>query len=259
MSIIALCSATGAPGATTTALALGWAWPVAHPDRRALVVDADVAGSGILPGYLQAGIPAGGGVLALAAERSAIDPHAVLEHAVALDVSAARMVLTGVTDPAQARALGSVWSGLVRAARDLGQGGVDMIVDVGRLGHQHQPTVLLEQADLVVVVLRSSLPSVTGAASALRSLREMRGPGPRTTAVLVGEGQPYMAREIDRALDLDRLVRLADDQWAATILSIGGATGWRFERSVLLRSARLLASDLAAGIEAVTPSRAVRS
>ncbi|MGV8966605.1 MAG: hypothetical protein ACOH2F_10020 [Cellulomonas sp.] len=258
MSLIAVCSATGAPGVTTTALALGWVWPATRPGHRSLVVDADVAGSGILPGFLQAGVPAGGGVLALAGSRTFIDPGAVLEHVVALDESESRLVLTGITDPSQARVLGHVWSGLAHVATDLGSAGVDVIVDLGRLGHRHEPTDLLERADVVVVMLRGTLTSITGATSALRSLRELRGPGPRTTAVLIGEGQPYPAREITRELDLDHLHTLPDDPPAAAVLSGGGTTGWRFERSALLRGARGLAAQLIGPIDALAPTWAVR-
>ena len=259
MSLVVVCSGTGAPGVTTTALALGWVWHAAKPGRRVLVVDADVAGSGILPGFLQAGIPAGGGVLALAGSRTVIDLGAVLGHAVALDGSKTRMVLTGVTDPAQARVLGLVWSGLARTADDLGDAGVDLIVDLGRLGHRYEPTDLLERADVVAVVFRGTLAAITGAASALRSLRAVRGPGPRTTGVLIGEGQPYQGREIARELELAALPTLPDDLGAAAVLAGGGATGWRFERSALLRGARGLATQLTEPVDVPVPTGAVQS
>lgn len=253
MSLIVLCSATGAPGVTTTTLALGWVWPLVFPDRRVLVVDADVAGSGILPGYLQAGVPAGGGVLGLAAERAPITPGAVLEHCLALDPSEDRLVLTGITDPAQARALWPVWSGLVDVARDLGVAGVDVLVDLGRLGHRHEPTVLVEQADVVAVVLGSTLASVSGTVSGLRALRDTRGPGPSTGAVVVGRSDPYTPGEIARELGLEHLPVVARDTWAAGVLSTGGGLGWRFERSALLRSARELAAGLMAGVDVLVP------
>ena len=253
MSLIVLCSATGAPGVTTTALALGWVWPLVHPDRRVLVVDADVAGSGILPGYLQAGVPAGGGVLGLAAERAPITTGAVLEHSLALDSSEDRLVLTGITDPAQARALWPVWSGLVEAARDLGAAGVDVLVDLGRMGHRHEPTVLIEQADVVSVVLGSTLASVSGAVSGLRALRDARGPGPSTGAVVVGQPAPYTPGEIARELHLEHLPVVAHDTWAAGVLCTGGGVGWRFERSALRRSARELATGLMESVDVLVP------
>lgn len=252
MSVVVLCSATGAPGVTTTTLAVGWVWPLVVPGRRAVVVDADVAGSGVLPGYLQAGVPAGGGVLGLAGERGVLSVDLLLEQALALDPGEQRLVLTGVTDPAQARALGPVWRGLLDAAGHLDATGIDLLVDVGRLGHRHEPTAMLEHADTVAVVTRSNLAALTGATAGLQRLRDLRDPGLETTAVLVGEGQPYPARQIGRELDADPLPVMALDPWAAGALATGGALGWRFDRSALLRTARTLAVILSAGHPALS-------
>ncbi|MGW6130782.1 hypothetical protein ACWFNE_12225 [Cellulomonas sp. NPDC055163] len=244
MTLLVLCSASGAPGVTTTALGLGWVWPLVHPERRVLVVDADPAGSGVLPGYLHAGVVAGGGVLALAAERSRPGPNAFLDEALALDPGASRMVLLGFTSTAQARAVTPVWEALTDAARVLDAAGVDVVVDAGRLGHRYEPAVLLQAADAVAVVLASSLRAVTTTAAALRDLRASRGPGSRTTAVVVGERRPYSTREISTELELEPLPPVAVDRWAAGALAEAGSTGWRFERSALLRSARDLAQHL---------------
>jgi len=254
MTMTVLCSATGAPGVTTTALALAWVWPWVRPDRRVLVVDADAAGSGILPGYLHVGTAPGGGVLALAAERTALSAETVFEHSIALDPGDQRVLLTGVTDPGQARTARAVWTGLGEVAAELDSVGVDVVVDVGRLGHRYEPSALLEHAQVVALVLRSTLPSVAGAAGALRRLREMRGPGSSTTAVLIGDGQPYTAREIARELSVEPLHLVATDRWAAEALSPGTPSGWRFERSPLLRSARGLVGSLTAEIDALTPA-----
>ena len=49
MAVIALCSASGSPGVTTTAVALAWNWP-----RPVMLVEADpVGGSAILAGTFQ--------------------------------------------------------------------------------------------------------------------------------------------------------------------------------------------------------------
>ncbi|WP_448060647.1 hypothetical protein [Cellulomonas hominis] len=252
MSLFTLCSATGAPGVTATALALGWVWPLVHPDRQVLVVDADVAGSGILPGYAQAGVPTGGGVLALAAERDLATATEVLEHAIALDPDARRLVITGVNTTVQARPLAPVWRSLADVAPALDAARIDVIADVGRLGHRYEPTALVEQADLVAVVVNSTLESVTAGRAAFNALRRSRGPGAPTTALLVGAGNPYSASEIATELDLDRLPVVALDRWAARALIEGSATGWRFDRSPLLRSAREVARLLP---EALKPIR----
>lgn len=244
MTLLALCSATGSPGVTTTTAAMWFEWPAARAGRQVMMVDADAAGSGILPGYLRAGIPAGGGVMGLAAERGEPDPARILEHAVSFDPDARRMVLTGITDPIQARALSPAWTALVDSTPGLDASGIDALVDAGRLGHRNEPTLLLEHADVVVVVLRSTLVSVTGAAAALRSLRELRGIGRPVRAALVGERQPYTASEIARELDVGRVPVVGLDGWAAQKLATGGAGGWRFGSSALLRGARRAVHDL---------------
>lgn len=244
MSLFTLCSATGAPGVTTTALALGWVWPLVHPGRRVLVVDADVAGSGVVPGYAQAGVPTDGGVLALAAERASVTVELLVEHAVALDPDALRLVLTGLNTTAQARPLASVWQAIARAVPDLEAAHTDVVVDVGRLGHRHEPTALIEQADVLAVVFGSTLTSVTAAVATIRTLKESRGPGASPSAVLIGAGDPYTRGEIATELDGSPLSVIATDRWAARALTGAGTTGWRFDRSPLLRSARELALHL---------------
>ena len=160
MSVVALTSARGAPGVTTTALALVSAWELARPGRRVLLVDADPAGSGVLTGPLRTGVPDSAGISLLAAARLPLSVEQVIGCAVALDEGSTRMVLPGVADPMQARPLAATWSALVDVARDLSGHGVDVVVDAGRLGHRHEPTPWLSQADLLAVVVRGDLASV---------------------------------------------------------------------------------------------------
>lgn len=256
MSLTVLCSASGAPGATTATLALLWTWPHAVPGRRALLLDADPAGSSLLPHFLAAGIPAGGGVLGLAAERGT-SADAVLRHAVSLDAGEERLVLTGLAEPAQARPLASTWTGLVEVARDVATGGLDVLVDAGRIGHRWEPSPLIEAADVVVVVTRSTLAAVTAARSALRTLRERRGPGTKNTALVVGRPDPYTATEVATALEVDPLSPLPLDPSAADALASGGSAGWRFARSPLLRAAGDVAAALAAQVQPLAPRPSV--
>ncbi len=256
MSLVALCSASGAPGVTTAALALLSAWPQAAPGGRALLIDADPAGSGLLSGFLEAGIPAGGGVLGLAAERGT-SGDAVLRHAVSLDPGETRLVLTGVAEPAQARPLSSTWTGLVEVARDIGANGLDVVVDAGRLGHRWEPTQLIDAADVAVVVTRSSLAGVTAARAALRSLREGRGPGAHVTVLVVGPSDPYSVAEVATALEVDPLPALPLDDWAAQALAGGGSPAWRFIRAPLVRAAHDVAASLVARLQTLAPRPSV--
>ncbi len=70
MTAIALVSAKGSPGVTTTALALSHAWPEVHPERRVLIAECDAAGGDIATGYLRGTLDDSRGLLALSAQRS---------------------------------------------------------------------------------------------------------------------------------------------------------------------------------------------
>lgn len=243
MSVFAVCSAHGAPGATTTALAMTWSWPLVQPERRVLLVDADPAGSGLLTGLLRTGVAETAGLLALAARRAPLSAEDVIECAVALDADSARMVVPGVAEPLQARPLNGTWNALRLSTRELGRLGVDVVLDVGRLGHRYEPTPLLEEADLVTVVVRGDLASLVPAAAAIRALRAARPGRIPPGALVIGSG--YSPAEISEALEVSATLSLPRDEWAASALTSGRTAGWRFDRSPLLRSARAVVERLA--------------
>lgn len=252
MSVVALCSAHGAPGVTTAALALCWSWPQARADRRVLLVDADPAGSGLLTGYLSPGVPDSVGVSVLAAARGALSPEQVIGCSLALDAEGTRMVLPGVADPVQARPLASMWTALVSAARDLSDAGVDVVVDIGRVGHQFEPRVWLTQADLVGVVVAGTVASVAPAAAAVRGLAVERA-GRLVPVGVVTDAGGYSRVQIAEAMGVTEVLELVADEWAARSFAAGEVAGWRFERSPLLRAARAAVER----IGALVPERAV--
>ncbi len=243
MSVVALTSAHGAPGVTTSALALVSAWVLARPGRRVLLVDADPAGSGVLTGPLRAGVPDSAGISLLAAARPPLSMEQVIGCAVALDEASTRMVLPGVADPLQARPLAATWSALVDVARDLSLHGVDVVVDAGRLGHRHEPTPWLSEADLLVVVLRGDLAGVLPAAAAVRTLTALRAGRTAPLGLVVDPGA-YSAVEVAAALGVREVLTVARDEWAANALADGAARGIRWDRSPLMRSARSVVERL---------------
>lgn len=252
MTVIALTSAKGSPGVTTTALALAWAWPQVAPGRRVLVVDADMAGGDLAPGYLRGAVSSTDGVLGLAAARPADLAAGLWDHVIAVDQSSTTLLLTGISDPAQARSLAGVWPSLAEVFTDPdGElSGVDVLVDLGRVGTAHEAAALRARADLVLLVLRSSLRASAAARAAGRRLVEERTGLPGGTdslgCVVVGEGQPYAAGEIAAAIGLPVHARMAWDPVSAAVLSEGDAASWRFARSALMRSATACATDLLA-------------
>lgn len=228
---------------TTTALALTWMWPVVHPDRKVLLLDADPAGSGLLTGYLRAGVPDSAGVLALAAQRPPLSAEQTIECALALDTDSTRMVLPGVSDPVQARPLAATWTALADTGRELGRFGVDVVVDAGRLGHRSEPTSLLHAADAVAVTARSEIASLVPAAAAVRRLRDERPGRIAPVALVIGDG--YSPGEITTTLGVGDALPVSLDAWTALRFAEGGAQGWRFDRSPLLRTVRAVIERLA--------------
>ena len=207
-------------------------------------MDADPAGSGLLAGPLRSGVPASAGVSVLAAVRPPLSVEQVMGCCVALDAASRRMVLPGVVDPVQARPLAATWSALVAVARDLSRQGVDVVVDVGRLGHRHEPTPWLTEADLVAIVVRSDLASVLPASAAVRPLTAMRAPHAALVGLVVDPGG-YTVGEISAALGTGEVLSIARDEWAARALLGGAGQGIRLDRSPLMRSARAVVERLA--------------
>lgn len=244
MSVVALVSAHGAPGVTTSALAVVSAWELARSGRRVLLVDADPAGSGLLTGLLRSGVPDSAGISLLAAARPPLSVEQVVGCSLALDEASTRMVLPGVADPMQARPLATTWSALVDVARDLSDHGVDVVVDTGRLGHRHEPTPWLTEADLLAVVVRGDLAAVLPAAAAVRTLSSLRAGRAAPIGLVVDPGA-YSAGEIAVALGVNEVLMIARDDWAARALLDGAGRGIRFGRSSLMRTARSVAERLA--------------
>lgn len=251
MALFTLCSASGAPGVTTTALALTRAWASAVSRQAALLIDADPVGSALIPGFVEAGIPTGGGILGVAAER-ANTADDVLRHSVALDESATSLILTGVSEPGQARPLAAVWTTLVEVAHELDRSGLDVIVDSGRLGHRWEPQALIDAADAVVLAIRGTLPEVAAARAALAQLQSRRPTGTPTRVLVVGRPSPYSAGDVARALDVEALPELPEDAWAARALSLLSPATTRLRRSALLRAATETAAAL---MRTATPAR----
>jgi hypothetical protein len=251
--VIGLLSGKGSPGVTTAALALALAWPQppptdTSPDATVVMVDADPAGCGTVPGFLRGAVPEGAGLPGLmpSAER-VIRAEEVASVAVALDETQQRLLVPGAADALRTKAVTPVWPGLARTLTDLSGGGVTVLVDAGRLGTTDTLTPLLGVADVLVVVARSSLLSVTGARSAIRQLRQSTAPACRSRRVVVlvvGPDRPYPAGEIARSLAVPVVGTLAWDPAAAPVLSDGEPANWRFSRSPLLRSARAAAVRL---------------
>ncbi|MHB8449104.1 MAG: hypothetical protein ACYDAQ_01325 [Mycobacteriales bacterium] len=241
MAVLALASAKGAPGASTTALALALVWP-----RPILLVECDPAGGDLLAGYLAGADPPGGGLLglALAARHTTLGGGDVSDRALSLDSSGARLVLTAPADARQLRPITDAADRLVELLASFGEpgSGPDVILDVGRLGETGSAR-WCHGADLLVLLVRPTLRGASAARSRLAAAENAAVGGARSVLVLVGDG-PYREREISGALALPVFGAIAHDPVAAGVLCGERIAGRTFDRSPLMRSARSLSQVL---------------
>lgn len=245
MSVIALVSAKSS-AVTVSALALALSAP-----KPTLLAECDPAGGTIRTGYLQGHSTAAVGLHQLAtAERSGDLAEVFEHHLVPLDGTAGqRLLLPGLTDPAQAPALAGTWEKLVRMWPVLEGEGFDVVIDAGRvlvdggeLNASRFPAPLLRRADVVLLVLRQNLTQVVAAAPTVAALRRdlgQHGTGADALGVLlVSDQKSPSASDISRHLGVGVLAQFDRDEATALALTHGPTGRALTARAPLLRQAR---------------------
>jgi hypothetical protein len=235
--LIALCSAKGAPGVTTSGLALALSWP-----RPVVLAELDPAGGDVLAGYGRGELSAGGlADLELAARRGGLARH-LESQLLRLDPEGTARLLPGLADPAGARHVD--WDRLAATLASMEDGAIDVIADCGRLRAEHFPAAVIRRAAAVVLVTGSTLRAVRAATQAIAGLRGGDGHVGMVATLVVGPGEPYGEREIGEALGVQVIGSLPRDAKAASVLSDGAPAGRLFAQSALLRAARTVAPRL---------------
>jgi hypothetical protein len=242
MAVIALAGCTGAPGVTTSALALLLSWPL-EPGRKMILAECDPDGGAVLHGLLQGTLGDRYGLrnLSVAARKGEFG-GAFWRQLIALDGEDGqpesprdRLLLPGITDPAQAASLGSVWKGLAAMFRGIETDhGHDVLIDLGRSGAFGLSGVLAEQADAVLVVVRNTLRCLQAAQARVTALEDRVG----DVGLLVIDEGPYPAGEIQRVLQVPVVATLPYAPENARVLSDGAEQPRRFIRSPLMKAAR---------------------
>jgi hypothetical protein len=233
VSTLALVSAKGAPGVTTTALLLAAVWPTPS-----VLLEADWAG-GDLRSWLtdEHGRPLRGdlGVVSLLAAHHRTGALADRDlHGHAQTLAGGLPVLIGPGSPAQAEALRGQWPQLAAA---LGAHPGDVLLDVGRVTGPSTEQLLLLRTARLLVVCRATTASLSHTRDLLTRLT---GTGLQPQVLLLGS--PTERDDISRALQAT-VHQLPLDPSAATALTTGQ---WnrRLDRSPLLAAARRLATTL---------------
>ncbi|MDQ3733474.1 MAG: hypothetical protein M3400_05650 [Actinomycetota bacterium] len=240
--LIALCSAKGSPGVTTSALALAWGWP-----RRMVLAECDPAGGDILAGYGQGQARLGSQGLTdlMVAARNGSAELELWTHLVSLDPQRKSFVLPGLSEPRSAGVID--WPRLVSL---LVGSGADILADCGRLRAENVPRPVLWAADLVLLVCRARLRSVRAAQTAavdLASELASRGTGADALGVvLVDPGTPFTVSEVEQALRLPVVATLPGDERSAAVFSDGAPAARTFTAAPLVKAGQHAAEQISA-------------
>ncbi|MBO4259502.1 hypothetical protein [Streptomyces griseorubiginosus] len=242
MAVIALAGCSGAPGVTTSALALLLSWPL-QAGRRMILAECDPDGSAVLHGLLQGTLGDRYGLrnLSVAARKGEFG-EAFWRQLIDLgsgdgrpESAPDRLLLPGLSDPVQAASLTQVWKLLAQMFRGIeADHGHDVLIDLGRRGAVGPSGVLAERADAVCVVVRNTLRSLQAAEGRVRTLQERVG---GVGVLLIDEG-PYPAGEVQRVLQVPVIATLPYAPRDARVLSDGAEQPRHFTRSPLMKAAR---------------------
>ena len=253
--LIAVAADKGAPGVTTTAVALAAVWP-----RPVLLAECDPAGGDLvyrLPGEGGDRLDPRRGLLSLAvAARRDLQPSQLWGHAQKL--RGGLDVLLGVTSAEQGAGLEPLWGPVGSVLAGLPQ--ADVIADCGRLGPDGAYYDLLAHAAAVVLVTRPSLGEVVRlrdrAAAVSLAVRQRGGQDARVGVLVVADHRAFSRAlaEVGQVLGaVSMLGGIAFEPRSAELLR--GEWGGRLDKSLLIRTAREVAGQLA-GPPAVASRRA---
>ncbi|WP_051951572.1 P-loop NTPase family protein [Actinacidiphila yeochonensis] len=243
--LVVVGSVSGAPGVTTSVLALAAGWPVQADDGvRPVMVEADCCGGDVM---IRFGLPPAPSLLDVAAAAGQPHPGSLLGAVHELPVGV-RVVpaVPGRRPCTQAvRLLAGEAGRRLLLGEEADRGTV--LLDVGRLTDEVQP--FLDVADHAVVVTRGGAESLTHVS---QYLPDSRLPAGRSTLAVVGPC-PFKGDEIAGALRIPRVVFLPWDVKGAAALS-GGRDGNRGSRRARRQPLVIALGRLAGQLAAADPA-----
>ncbi|NKS56235.1 hypothetical protein GS504_01225 [Rhodococcus hoagii] len=234
---LALTSVKGAPGVTTTAVGLA----LTGGERHHLVVEADITGSSsILAGYFKAQRRHDRGLLRLVRPNLENDLDNALPDNL-ISESPSFTVLPGIAEPRHAAQVAMLWDDLGRQLGLYATEGARVLVDCGQFGAEHGPLPLLSHADVVGVVIGSTLPQIAAARVRIPMIRHhlsnIRSRA-RLGLIVVGD-YPYTAAQIADQLKVPAIATIVNNPKHARVFSEGAVMPkWKQRSSPYLRSLR---------------------
>lgn len=252
MGLLAVASAKGSPGATTTALLFGALWP-----RPVIMGECDPHGGDVaarLPAENGGVIDPDRGLLSLgAAGRKMLRPELVAEHT--QRISGGLDVLVGVRMPEQSAGLAQQWGQLGPIFGAIP--GYDVIADMGRLGATTPQNVMLTSATDLVMVCDTRPSNVVHMRERILALQPVlqseSSSGTRIHIAVVADAKRRQAvREIGEAMRraaaaVAEVYHVAHDPKGAGFFA--GEISGRPDRTPLVKSALPVVARLAADTE----------
>ena len=208
----------------------------------------------ILAGWFQGAHDHDTGLLDVA---FAAEPVAAALDRVAVPIKDGVRFVPGVRSHLEARELGGLWGPLADTLAGLDATGQDVIIDAGRLGMADSPQLLLERADMTLLVTRSDLPALAAVRSHADLVVRTRA-WKRAGLLVVGPDRPYSARGAAKLLGLPLAGSVAYSPKDAETYHLGAAPRARFHKSSYVHSlavtARALAVEVSLGTAPPTPA-----
>lgn len=240
--LAALFSAKGAPGVTSSALALAAVWP-----RPVVLIEADPSGSDLVYRCRAAT----SGPLAPSPNILGLVSAARKERTTPLQAWTQRLgcgvdLVSGVTAPSQARGMAELWEALVGTLISCE---VDVVADLGRLDRESVARTVLDSADLRIPVVVARLDSIMHTRELLKDV-EWGGRG-ETVPLLVGRTRTGAAdcHDVDEVMAGVGLItsptsHLPLDHPGLSALEAGANPSSKVRASHLIRAARTVAYRL---------------
>jgi MinD-like ATPase involved in chromosome partitioning or flagellar assembly len=238
--LVVVGSVTGAPGVTTTALAVAAAWPAeADGGVRPVVVEADVSGGDLM---IRFGLPAAPSLLDVAAAAGQPYPGSLLGAVNELPFGVRVVAAVPGRGPCReaVRLLAGEGGQRVLLGDDHDRGTV--LLDVGRLAEDVEP--LLAVADQMVLVTRGGAEPLTHVSACGLDADARAG---RLTLAVVGPC-PYPEEEIATTLGIPRVIFLPWDAKSVAAMNSpkpGALRTTGLRPPPLMSAARTMARQLA--------------
>lgn len=173
MTVVAFASLSGTPGVTAATLAAAVHWP-----RPVVAVEADISNVGAdLTGFFRSNLAVNAGMhqVSLAQSRAALGVDALLDPSFAISIAVHELppvaqmpipslpaghrmwVIPGYRDLQTVDGVTSVWTRLPAIFDQLDDRGIDVLVDLGRLGRGDVRLPIVDGADQVVLLASTTM------------------------------------------------------------------------------------------------------